>query len=259
MSLVQGLENGSIRPGWSKAKRRHRRRHAAALGTTLVSPLPTQTEPRSRISRRAFLATSATAGGALVLGLTLHRSFRLKPNGEDPFDTWIRIHPDGQIQLVVNKSEMGQGVYTALPMILAEEAEIDWQQITVLQSENSVGTGGSSSVHKSYQPLRQAGAVVRETMIAAAARRWEVPSADGALVVLRSSGKAGPETAATGCKQRPPERPQRFHAARTLYPAPRYSRQSEGENLLRHRCAPSGYGLRGGGAVPVLKRKTDSL
>jgi isoquinoline 1-oxidoreductase beta subunit len=178
MSLVQGLENGSIRPGWSKAKRRHRRRHAAALGTTLVSPLPTQTEPRSRISRRAFLATSATAGGALVLGLTLHRSFRLKPNGEDPFDTWIRIHPDGQIQLVVNKSEMGQGVYTALPMILAEEAEIDWQQITVLQSENSVGTGGSSSVHKSYQPLRQAGAVVRETMIAAAARRWEVPSAD---------------------------------------------------------------------------------
>jgi isoquinoline 1-oxidoreductase beta subunit len=143
-----------------------------------VNPLATQTESRSKISRRRFLATSATAGGALVLGLSLRGRFNNDGKAEDPFDAWIRIQPDGQIQLVVNKSEMGQGVYTALPMILAEEAEIDWQQITVLQAESSVGTGGSSSVHKSYMPLRQAGAVVRESMIAAAAREWGVRSTD---------------------------------------------------------------------------------
>ena len=112
-----------------------------------MNPLATQTEQRPKITRRTFLATSATAGGALVLGLTLRGRFKNDAKAENPFDAWIRIQPDGQIQLVVNKSEMGQGVYTALPMILAEEAEIDWQHITVLQSEKSVGTGGSSSVH----------------------------------------------------------------------------------------------------------------
>ena len=79
-------------------------------------------------------------------------------------------HPDGQIQLVLNKSEMGQGVFTSLPMILAEEAEIDFSRITVVQADNADGTGGSGSVWEGYTPLRQAGAQVREVMIAAAAR-----------------------------------------------------------------------------------------
>jgi isoquinoline 1-oxidoreductase beta subunit len=143
-----------------------------------VNPVPAKAEERSRISRRAFLATSAAAGGALVLGLTLRGPLRIGRSthpANDPFDAWIRIHPDGHIQLVLNKSEMGQGVYTALPMILAEEANLDWDQISVVQSEKSLGTGGSSSVHESYQPLRQAGAVVRETMISAAASQWRVP------------------------------------------------------------------------------------
>jgi isoquinoline 1-oxidoreductase beta subunit len=73
---------------------------------------------------------------------------------------------------------MGQGVFTSLPMILAEEAEIDFSQITVVQADNAEGTGGSSSVRESYTPLRQAGAQVRETMIAAAARHWKVPPAE---------------------------------------------------------------------------------
>jgi isoquinoline 1-oxidoreductase subunit beta len=129
------------------------------------------------ISRRTFLATSAAAGGALVVGLTLRGRFHLRSSdaSQDPFNAWIRIHPDGQTQLVLNKSEMGQGVFTALPMILAEEAEIDFARITVVQADNADGTGGSGSVWEGYKPLRQAGAQVREVLIAAAARQWSVP------------------------------------------------------------------------------------
>ena len=146
--------------------------------TTTPGPSPRK---HARISRRAFLATSAAAGGALVVGLTLRGPFHLGRSTHpetDPFNAWIRIHPDGQTQLVLNKSEMGQGVFTSLPMILAEEAEIDFSKITVVQADNADGTGGSGSVWESYQPLRRAGAQVREVLIAAAARRWGVPAGE---------------------------------------------------------------------------------
>jgi isoquinoline 1-oxidoreductase beta subunit len=138
----------------------------------------TPVKSRATISRRTFLASSAAAGGALVVGLTLRNRLRhlSRDASQDPFDAWIRIHPDGQTQLVLNKSEMGQGIFTALPMILAEEAEIDFPRITVVQADNAEGTGGSGSVWEGYKPLRQAGAQVREVMIAAAARRWSVPA-----------------------------------------------------------------------------------
>ena len=145
-----------------------------------TKPALAPVQGRPVISRRAFLATSAGAGGALVVGLTLygrlHRA--LSETSPDPFNAWIRIHPDGQTRLVLNKSEMGQGVFTSLPMILAEEAEIDFSKITVVQADNADGTGGSGSVKESYQPLRQAGAQVREVLIAAAARRWGVSAGE---------------------------------------------------------------------------------
>src|SRR3984885_13402045 len=146
--------------------------------STKPSPPPVKSSPA--ISRRTFLATSAAAGGALVVGLTLRGRFHLPSSDafKDPFNAWIRVHPDGQTQLVLNKSEMGQGVFTALPMILAEEAEIDFSRITVIQADNADGTGGSGSVWEGYKPLRQAGAQVRETMIAAAARWWSVRAAE---------------------------------------------------------------------------------
>jgi isoquinoline 1-oxidoreductase beta subunit len=145
-----------------------------------TKPTPAPVKSSGAISRRAFLATSAAAGGALVVGLTLRGRFHHSSSGtsQDPFNAWIRIHPDGQTQLVLNKSEMGQGVFTALPMILAEEAEIDFSRITVIQADNADGTGGSGSISGSYKPLRQAGAQVREVMIAAAARGWGAPLAE---------------------------------------------------------------------------------
>ncbi|HZD49043.1 MAG TPA: molybdopterin cofactor-binding domain-containing protein [Silvibacterium sp.] len=146
-----------------------------------TKPSPPPVKSGVAISRRTFLATSAAAaGGALVVGLTLRGRFHHSSAEatQDPYNAWIRIHPDGQIQLVLNKSEMGQGVFTSLPMILAEEAEIDFSRITVIQADNADGTGGSGSVWEGYKPLRQAGAQVRETMIAAAARRWRVPAVE---------------------------------------------------------------------------------
>jgi isoquinoline 1-oxidoreductase subunit beta len=145
-----------------------------------TKPSPPPAKSSATISRRTFLATSAAAGGALVVGLTLRGRFHLPSSdaSHDPFNAWIRIHPDGETQLILNKSEMGQGVFTALPMILAEEAEIDFARITVVQADNADGTGGSGSVWEGYKPLRQAGAQVREVLIAAAARHWSVPPSE---------------------------------------------------------------------------------
>ena len=158
-------------------------------------PSPAPAKSGATISRRTFLATSAAAGGALVVGLTLRSRLHHLSSGasQDPFNAWIHIHADGQTQLVLNKSEMGQGVFTALPMILAEEAEIDFSRIMIVQADNADGTGGSGSVWEGYKPLRQAGAQVREVMITAAARRWRVPAtqcrARNSQVLHTSSGR----------------------------------------------------------------------
>jgi isoquinoline 1-oxidoreductase beta subunit len=163
-----------------------------------TKPSPAPAEKSSVISRRTFLATSAAAGGALVVGLTLRGRFHSASSEDpkDPFNAWIHIHPDGRTQLVLNKSEMGQGVFTSLPMILAEEAEIDFSKITVMQADNADGTGGSGSVWEGYKPLRQAGAQVREVMIAAASRRWGVAATEcrarSSQVIHTPSGRIFP-------------------------------------------------------------------
>jgi isoquinoline 1-oxidoreductase beta subunit len=135
-----------------------------------------------KISRRTFLSTSvAAAGGALVVGFSLRRHIHAQaaaPAVENPFDAWIHIKPDSSAELVVAQSEMGQGVYTSLPMLLAEEADLDWERVTIVQSDFSRGTGGSGSVISNYLPLRRAGAQVRTLMIAAAAHTWGVPESE---------------------------------------------------------------------------------
>jgi isoquinoline 1-oxidoreductase beta subunit len=132
-----------------------------------------------KISRRGFLGTSAAlAGGAFVIGFHLRAAAQDAPgaveSGPNPFNAWIHIKPDSSAELVLAQSEMGQGVYTSLPMLLAEEADLDWERVTIVQSDSTKGTGGSGSVRSNYMPLRQAGSQVRWTMIAAAARRWGV-------------------------------------------------------------------------------------
>ncbi len=137
------------------------------------------------VNRRDFLKRGAAGGAALIVGFHLApRAFAdqaqdQKERTPNPFDAWVRITPDDRVTLVLGKSEMGQGVFTALPMILAEELSLDWKQVHVEQAPTNpkiydLGTGGSGSVAGSWLPLRQAGAAAREMLIAAAAKRWEV-------------------------------------------------------------------------------------
>lgn len=136
-----------------------------------------------KISRRDFLSTSAAlTGGAFVIGFHLNAAGQdtsgKVESGTNPFDAWIYLKTNGSAELVLAQSEMGQGVYTSLPMLLAEEADLNWERVTVVQSDYTKGTGGSGSVRSNYLPLRRAGSQLRWAMIAAAAQRWSVPASE---------------------------------------------------------------------------------
>jgi isoquinoline 1-oxidoreductase beta subunit len=139
----------------------------------------------SVVNRRDFLKTGTAGGVALVIGFHLSpRAFADQAEDQEkkppnPFDAWVRIAPDNKVTLILGKSEMGQGIMTALPMILAEELYVDWKQVKVQQAPTNpkiydLGTGGSGSVAGSWLPLRRAGAAAREMLVAAAAKKWEV-------------------------------------------------------------------------------------
>ncbi|MGC1365373.1 MAG: xanthine dehydrogenase family protein molybdopterin-binding subunit [Candidatus Acidiferrum sp.] len=137
------------------------------------------------LNRRAFLKTSAAGGAALLIGFHLpaHASSAPAQQQEkppiNPLNAWVRITHDNRVTLILAKSEMGQGIMTALPMILAEEICLNWQNVHIEQAPTDpkiydLGTGGSGSIAGSWLPLRQAGAAAREMLIAAAAKKWEV-------------------------------------------------------------------------------------
>jgi isoquinoline 1-oxidoreductase subunit beta len=142
----------------------------------------------SVVNRREFLKKSAAGGAALVVGFYIptdafgDEAEEQEKKTPNPFNAWVSITPDNRVTLILGKSEMGQGVMTSLPMILAEELCVDWKQVTIEQAPTNPkiydhGTGGSGSVADSWLPLRQAGAAAREMLLAAAAKKWEV-SAD---------------------------------------------------------------------------------
>ena len=156
----------------------------------------------SAISRRQFLVGSAVAGTGLVLAIYLPRH-GLHPSGEHDFapNAYLHIAHDGKVTIVVARSEMGQGVRTSLPMILAEELDADWSQIAIQQAGASTlfgdqTTGGSASVRTTWDPMRQAGAAAREMLVAAAADNWSVAPAEcttdkGFVLHAASNRRAG--------------------------------------------------------------------
>jgi len=150
----------------------------------------------SPLSRREFIAAGAAAGAGLVIGFYLpHKG----PGREETFapNAYLKIAPDGKIMVMLTRSEMGQGVSTSLPMILAEELEADWKQIVVEQAGASTLYGdqstGSASVKSMWDPLRKAGASAREMLISAAAVEWGLPrsacKAEKSTVVHSSSNR----------------------------------------------------------------------
>ena len=133
----------------------------------------------SPISRREFVGAAIGAGAGLVIGFYLPHKGESQKDSFSP-NAYLRITPDNKITVVVARSEMGQGVRTALPMILAEELEADWKQIEIEQAGASTlygdqTTGGSASIRTTWDPMRKAGASAREMLISAAALTWGVP------------------------------------------------------------------------------------
>lgn len=136
------------------------------------------------IDRRAFLKTGTVASAGLLIGFRLSTASAQESAGQEkklanPFDAWIHITPDNQVTLVLEKSEMGQGIMTAIPMILAEELCLEWSNVKIQQAPTNPaiynhGTGGSGSIAGTWLPMRQAGAAAREMLITAAAQRWNV-------------------------------------------------------------------------------------
>jgi isoquinoline 1-oxidoreductase beta subunit len=140
----------------------------------------------SPLSRREFVAAGVAAGAGLVVGFYLPHGGRADKGVFSP-NAYLRITPENKITIVVARSEMGQGVRTALPMILAEELEADWKQIEIEQAGASTlygdqTTGGSASVKTTWDPMRKAGAAAREMLISAAALTWGVPRSTCAAV-----------------------------------------------------------------------------
>jgi isoquinoline 1-oxidoreductase subunit beta len=134
---------------------------------------------RACLSRRTFLATSAAAGGGLMLKSEAAPSESFAPNA------FIRVGSDGQVVLTMPYVEMGQGTYTSIPMLIAEELDVSLKQMRLehappnekLYANPMLGvqaTGNSNAVRAAWKPLREAGAAARIMLVAAAAKRWGV-------------------------------------------------------------------------------------
>lgn len=142
-------------------------------------------------SRRDFMKAVGFAGAGLTLGLRLPSLIDTAEAADGPFapNAFVRIAPDNRITVVIKHLEMGQGTYTGLSTIVAEELDADWSQVQpegapadATRYSNSMfgaqGTGGSSSIANSWEQLRQAGAAAKAMLIAAAAAEWDVPAAE---------------------------------------------------------------------------------
>jgi isoquinoline 1-oxidoreductase subunit beta len=152
---------------------------------------PEQPGPAKGFSRRAFLQAGAAAGGGFILSLHLpHTGRDAEAAGGERFapNAFIRIDGNWQITLVMPYVEMGQGTYTSIPMLIAEELEVDLKQVRLEHAPpnnklymnpllGEQATGNSNAVRGAWQPLRQAGATARTMLVAAAAKRWNVDPA----------------------------------------------------------------------------------
>jgi isoquinoline 1-oxidoreductase subunit beta len=144
----------------------------------------------AKLSRRGFLQAGAAAGGGLLLSLSLPLGARESQAASDDFvpNAYIRIGGEGQVVLTMPYVEMGQGTYTSIPMLIAEELEVDLKQVRLEHAPPDEkryanpllgvqATGNSNAIRGAWQPLRKAGATAKAMLVAAAAKRWNVDPA----------------------------------------------------------------------------------
>ena len=175
------------------------------------------------LSRREFLKVSSALGGGLALQFTFPlASAAAGADKATEVNAWIVIHPDDRVVIRIARSEMGQGTYTALAQLVAEELDCDWDKVAAeFASPNesvrrhriwgSMSTGGSQGVRASQDYVRKAGAAARTMLVAAAAQKWNVPaaecSADKGVVTHAATGRKlrYGEVAAAAAKLEPPK------------------------------------------------------
>lgn len=159
-------------------------------------------------SRRNFMKIAAAAGGGLFLGFNWTNSTALPvvvdaksiAAGSINFNSYLSIGTDNIITIVSPNPEIGQGIKTAFPMVVAEELDADWKQVKTVQGNLDTGiferqvTGGSGAVPHSWERLRKAGATARYLLVEAAATKWNVPAAEltteNGKVLHKTSGKS---------------------------------------------------------------------
>ncbi|MGE3402226.1 MAG: molybdopterin cofactor-binding domain-containing protein [Vicinamibacterales bacterium] len=149
----------------------------------------------TQVTRRRFLKVTALAGGGVLLALHLDADPALAQNpfggGAFVVTAFIRIQPDGSITIMAKNPEIGQGVKTMLPMIIADELDADWKDVRVEQADADQSrygfqlAGGSLSTPLNWDPLRQVGAAGRAMLIAAAAQTWGVAAAECSAALSR--------------------------------------------------------------------------
>src|SRR5450432_2067416 len=163
-----------------------------------------------QISRRQFIATSLTAAGGFALGIGTGgpaeaATLSVRPWSDDlphagEINAWVVINPDDSVIIRYGRAEMGQGSFTTMPQILTEELECDWALVKPEYASanrnlrdnkvyGSLSTGGSRAVRETGEMVQQAGASARERLIAAAAKRWDVPASDCAAAMSKVTHK----------------------------------------------------------------------
>lgn len=153
-------------------------------------------------SRRDFIKVCSLSAGGLFLAAYVPAANIFSKPGDDPTifspSAYIKIDSNGIVTVFVHRTEMGQGVQTSLPMIVAEELEVNWESIRIEQADadekyGSQSTGGSWSIRRSFDPFRVAGATAKEMLITAAAAKWGISVSDcyaeNGFVISKTNGK----------------------------------------------------------------------
>ena len=163
------------------------------------------------IDRRSFLRASSLAGGGFMIAAYIDPFGELIAQGRQggtpapPLtpNSFIKIHPDGKVTIIGKNPEIGQGIKTTLPMLIAEELDVNWDVVTVEQGDldakyGAQSAGGSTAVPGNYAGHRQLGAAARSMLIATAAANWSVPATELTTAAGRVTHAASKRSAGYG-------------------------------------------------------------
>jgi isoquinoline 1-oxidoreductase beta subunit len=156
-----------------------------------------------RMDRRNFFKVSSIVGGGIMFAayidtLDAATAWAAEPAGEFTANAFVKIFPDGVVQIVAKNPEIGQGVKNMLPMIIADELDVEWKNVRVeqglfdMRDFQNQGAGGSTATPVNWLPMRRVGAAARAMLVTAAAQSWKVPESEcstSAGVVSHTSGK----------------------------------------------------------------------